>query len=108
MLSLILSPALAKSADNLDVSVSVLFEEIKAKPVELRHFCKTFPRAAIYTATSLVQFTESYLAIALERDLCVNLESKILLKPPCDPVKSPLLRSVLDKRMNSASKTSIT
>ena len=44
MLSLILSPALAKSADNLNVSVSVLFEEIKAKPVELRHFLQNFPQ----------------------------------------------------------------
>ena len=38
MLSLILSPALAKSAESSDVSVSELFEKIKTKPVELRHF----------------------------------------------------------------------
>ena len=99
MLSLILSPALAKSADNLDVSVSVLFEEIKAKPVELRHFLQNFPKGGdLHSHLSGAVYAESYLAIALERDLCVSLESKILLKPPCDPVKSPLLRSVLDNK----------
>ena len=99
MLSLILSPALAKSADNLDVSVSALFEEIKAKPVELRHFLQNFPKGGdLHSHLSGAVYAESYLAIALERDLCVNLESKILLKPPCDPVQSPLLRSVLDNK----------
>ena len=90
---------MAMSEENLDVIVSELFEKIKKKPVELRHFLQNFPKGGdLHSHLSGAVYAESYLAIALDRDLCVNLESKILLKPPCDPVKSPLLRSVLDNK----------
>ena len=99
MLSLILSPAIAKSAENSDVNVSELFEKIKTKPVELRHFLQNFPKGGdLHSHLSGAVYAESYLAIALERDLCVNLKSKALAKPPCDPIKSPPVRSILDNK----------
>ena len=60
-LSLMLSPSVATSQEDLDGSVSKLFEQINTKPVELRHFCKTFPKVAISTAICLVQFTQSHI-----------------------------------------------
>ena len=99
MLSLILSPPLAKSAENSDVSVSELFEKIKTKPVELRHFLQNFPKGGdLHSHLSGAVYAESYLAIALKRNLCVNLKSKALAKPPCDPIKSPPVRSILDNK----------
>ena len=99
MLSLILSPAIAKSAENSDLSVSELFEKIKTKPVELRHFLQNFPKGGdLHSHLSGAVYAESYLAIALERELCVDLQSKALAKPPCDPIKRPLVRSILDSK----------
>ena len=90
MLSLILSPALAKSADNLDVSVSELFEKIKTKPVELRHFLQNFPKGGdLHSHLSGAVYAESYLAIALERDLCVDLQSKSISKATLRSNKKP-------------------
>ena len=99
MLSLTLISATAMSAENLDVSISELFEKIKTKPVELRHFLQNFPKGGdLHSHLSGAVYAESYLEIALERDLCVDLKSKVLSNPPCDPIKSPPVRSVLDDR----------
>ena len=43
-------------------------------------------------------YAESYLELASERDLCVDLKSKVLSKPPCDPIQSPPVRSILDNK----------
>ena len=98
-LSLMLSPSVATSQEDLDGSVSKLFEQIKTKPVELRHFLQNFPKGGdLHSHLSGAVYAESYLELASERDLCVDLKSKVLSKPPCDPIQSPPVRSILDNK----------
>ncbi len=97
--SLILCPSIAASEEDLDGSVSELFERIKTKPVELRHFLQNFPKGGdLHSHLSGAVYAESYLELASERDLCVDLKSKVLSKPPCDPIQSPPVRSILDNK----------
>jgi len=99
MLSLTLISATTMSAENLDVSISELSRKLKKKPVELRHFLQNFPKGGdLHSHLSGAVYAESYLEIALERDLCVDLESKVLSNRPCDPIKSPPVRSILDDK----------
>ena len=87
--SLILCPSIAASEEHLDGSVSELFERIKTKPVELRHFLQNFPKGGdLHSHLSGAVYAESYLELASERDLCVDLKSKVLSKPPCDPIQN--------------------
>ena len=106
-LSLMLYPSVATSQEDLDGSVSKLFEQIKTKPVELRHFLQNFPKGGdLHSHLSGAVYAESYLELASERDLCVDLKSKVLSKPPCDPIQVHQFDQFWITRMNSGSKTS--
>ena len=85
------------------------FEEIKTKPVELRHFLQNFPKGGdLHSHLSGAVYAESYLELASERDLCVDLETKCCQSHLAIQYKVHQFDQSWITRMNSASKTSIT
>ena len=74
------------------------FDSIRHNPSLLRNFLYRFPKGGdLHNHLSGAVYAESYIAWAAEDGKCVDLDSNVILPPPCDKTDArPSVRSIIN------------